>query len=189
MPRSFHGRDTDALPTHPATANQTPAAHRLVARGALADVLSGAPQGGVLLVCAPAGSGKTELLRVVGRQRGPGDRVAWVSVERGEQDAQRFWLGVVDALAARRARRARGARRRRRPPFGGEAVVERLLSDLRALEQPVVLVIDDLHELRSRRRCGCSSSSSAACRRSCASCWPRARTPGSGCTACASPAG
>ena len=35
------------------------------------------------------------------------------------------------------------------PAFAGEAVVERLLSDLRALGGPVVLVIDDLHELRS----------------------------------------
>ena len=35
------------------------------------------------------------------------------------------------------------------PAFGGQAVVERLLSDLHSLEQPVVLVIDDLHELRS----------------------------------------
>ena len=35
------------------------------------------------------------------------------------------------------------------PSFGGEAVVERLLSDLHSLERPVVLVIDDLHELRS----------------------------------------
>ena len=35
------------------------------------------------------------------------------------------------------------------PAFDGEAVVEHLLSDLRALGGPVVLVIDDLHELRS----------------------------------------
>ena len=36
------------------------------------------------------------------------------------------------------------------PAFDGQAVVEQLLSDLHSLEQPVVLVIDDLHELRSR---------------------------------------
>ena len=35
------------------------------------------------------------------------------------------------------------------PAFEGQAVVERLLSDLHSLEQPVVLVIDDLHELGS----------------------------------------
>jgi len=148
VPRSFHGRDTDALPTHPATANQTPAAHRLVARGALADVLSGAPQGGVLLMCAPAGSGKTELLRAWAGSEDQAARVAWVSVERDEQDAQKFWLGVVGALRA-----AAGGQVVERvspsPAFRGDAVVDRLLADLRALEHPVVRILDDLHELAS----------------------------------------
>ena len=35
------------------------------------------------------------------------------------------------------------------PGFRGEVVVERLLEDLRSLEEPLVLVIDDLHELQS----------------------------------------
>ena len=147
MPRSFHGRDTDALPPHTATANQTPAAHRLVARGALADVLSSAPPGGVLLVCAPAGSGKTELLRAWAGSEDQAARVAWVSVERGEQDAQKFWLSVVGALRA-----AAGEVVERvspSPAFRGDAVVDRLLADLRALEHPVVLILDDLHELAS----------------------------------------
>ena len=52
-----------------------------------------------MVVCAPAGSGKTALLRswadVVGRER-----VAWVAVERGEREAQRFWLSLVEALSA-----------------------------------------------------------------------------------------
>src|SRR5207244_5034972 len=35
------------------------------------------------------------------------------------------------------------------PEFEGRAVVERLVSELQSLEEPVVLVIDDLHELAS----------------------------------------
>ena len=35
------------------------------------------------------------------------------------------------------------------PAFRGEAVVERLLSDLSSLDEPLVVVIDDLHELGS----------------------------------------
>ena len=41
-------------------------------------------------------------------------------------------------------------------------MVEPLLSDLDGLDEPVVLVIDDLHELRSPTRCGGSSASSTA---------------------------
>ena len=49
------------------------------------------------LVCAPAGSGKTILL---GSWAAEADEaVAWVTVERGEHDAQRFWLSLIDALA------------------------------------------------------------------------------------------
>ena len=35
------------------------------------------------------------------------------------------------------------------PNFRGEAVVEQLLSDLELLEDPLLLVIDDLHELHA----------------------------------------
>ena len=45
------------------------------------------------------------------------------------------------------------------PAFRGEDVINRLLADLGRLEEPVLLVVDDLHELTHRRRCGCSSTS------------------------------
>ena len=96
---------------------------------------------------APAGSGgKTVLLRSWVESTGLADRVAWISVERGERDAQGFWLSVIDALAGADDLVERVAAT---PAFGGEAVVERLLSDLWSLDRPVVLLIDDLHELRS----------------------------------------
>jgi LuxR family maltose regulon positive regulatory protein len=118
----------------------------LVQRAALFERLSGADAGGVVLLCAPAGSGKTVLLRSWVEAMGLGDRVGWVSVERGEQDAQRFWRAVIDALAGAvdAVQRVDPA-----PTFQGEAVVEQLVADLGSLEQPAVLVIDDLHELRS----------------------------------------
>ena len=56
-------------------------------------------------------------------------------------------VSVIDALAG--AVDGGGARSIPAPSFQGEAVVERLLADLGSLEQPAVLVIDDLHELRS----------------------------------------
>src|SRR5690349_10886625 len=131
--------------TPPATPRPPAAAEGLVERDALFGRLS-APEGGVVLVCAPAGSGKTMLLRSWIEAAGLQDRVGWVSVERSEHDAQRFWLAVIDALAGAISfvEPVDPA-----PTFGGQAVVDQLLSDLACLEEPAVLVIDDLHELGS----------------------------------------
>jgi LuxR family maltose regulon positive regulatory protein len=100
----------------------------------------------VTLVCGPAGSGKTVLLRSWSAERD--GAVAWVTVERGERDAQRFWLHLIDALADAAGEEAI-ERVSPAPSFAGAAVVERLLSQLGGLEEPVELVIDDLHELDS----------------------------------------
>jgi LuxR family maltose regulon positive regulatory protein len=103
----------------------------------------------VVLVCAPAGSGKSVLLRSWVDVEGLAERVAWVSVERGERDAQRFWLSLIDAFAGVVDGGDLVSRVSPSPSFRGEAVVERLLSDLASLEEAPVLVIDDLHELES----------------------------------------
>ena len=96
---------------------------RLVRRKELLERLSACPPGGVALVCGPAGSGKTVLLRSWAEAAGPDERVAWVAVERGEQDAQHFWLSVIEALAD-----ADGKdlieRASPTPEFRGEALVE-----------------------------------------------------------------
>jgi LuxR family transcriptional regulator, maltose regulon positive regulatory protein len=86
------------------------------------------------------------LVRSWAQSRGWRDRTAWVSVERGERDGQRFWLSVIDALAqvVGSVERVSPA-----PGFRGEPALERLLSELSSLEAPVALVIDDLHELRA----------------------------------------
>jgi LuxR family transcriptional regulator, maltose regulon positive regulatory protein len=69
-------------------------------------------------------------------------------VERGERDAQRFWLHLIGALAD-----AAGndviERVSPAPRFAGAVVVERLLAQLEQLEDPLAVVIDDLHELDS----------------------------------------
>jgi LuxR family maltose regulon positive regulatory protein len=119
----------------------------VVARTALFELLSAGSEGGITLLSAPAGSGKTVLLRSWIEAAGMGERTAWVSVERDERDGQHFWLSVVEAL--RGAAGVQGAIEDLAPTLGfdGEAVVERLVSGLNALEEPVVLVIDDLHQL------------------------------------------
>ena len=122
------------------------AAQRLLQRNDLHERLSASEGSGVVLVCAPAGSGKTVLLRSWIDAAGLDDQVGWVTVERGERDAQRFWLSVIDALAG-----AVGVVQRvaPAPTFNGRAVVEQVLTDLELLEDPGLLVIDDLQELES----------------------------------------
>ena len=117
-----------------------------VSRPVLFERLSAAAPGTVTLVCAPAGSGKTVLLRSWAAQIE--EPVGWVTVERGERDSQRFCLHVIDALAD-----AAGddviERVSPAPGFAGAVVLERLLAELERLDEPVQLVIDDLHELDS----------------------------------------
>ena len=107
--------------------------------------------GGVTLVSAPAGSGKTVLLRSWIEAAGLGERTAWVSVERDERDAQRFWLAVVEALRGAAGMDGPIDDLGPAPGFDGEAVVERITSGARSLDEPVLLVIDDLHHLLEPR--------------------------------------
>ena len=126
----------------------------MIRREALFERLSATPPGGVVLVCGPAGSGKTVLLRSWVEAGGFGERVAWVGLEPGERDAQRFWLSLIDALAGAVDEEELVERVHPMPSFDGEAVLERLLPGLDSLEEPVVLVIDDLHELGSAEALG-----------------------------------
>jgi LuxR family transcriptional regulator, maltose regulon positive regulatory protein len=98
---------------------------------------------------APAGSGKTFLLRSWIREMGLTDNAAWVSVQEEERDAQRFWISVLDALRATAPGSTLVRGLTAAPDLNGRAIVERLLDDLASLEDRVWLVIDDLHELRS----------------------------------------
>src|SRR3954463_11311010 len=73
-------------------------ARGLLDREDLLQLLDRAVTGRVTVISAPPGSGKTSLLRAwAGR---PANRrpVAFVCVDRDEQDPQRFWSGVLDAI-------------------------------------------------------------------------------------------
>jgi LuxR family transcriptional regulator, maltose regulon positive regulatory protein len=117
-------------------AERLPAMERLVPRRALFDALSSVRGGQVVLLCAPAGSGKTVLLRSWMRSGAGRDPVAWVSVERDEEDAQHFWLSVIDALAGAVHEEGVVERVSATPAFRGDGVIEPLLSSLDELEEP-----------------------------------------------------
>jgi LuxR family maltose regulon positive regulatory protein len=100
-------------------------------------------------VAAPAGSGKTVLLRSWIGESGLAGRTAWAAVQGGERDPQRFWIAVVDALRGTDAASALVRPLTAAPDLDGWAITERLLKDLAQLEDRVWLVIDDVHELAS----------------------------------------
>jgi LuxR family maltose regulon positive regulatory protein len=144
--------DIQVIPTSatPAAKTVNVPAPSVIARPALFAMLTTSSSRGVTFVVAPAGSGKTVLLRAWVEHAALTDRVAWVSVERAERDAQRFWSAVVESLRGAPTSAALIDKLAEAPEFDGSALVERLVSQLASLEAPVILVIDDLHELQSR---------------------------------------
>src|SRR6201999_1195666 len=103
----------------------------------------------VTVLSAPPGSGKTVLLRYWIGEPGLADRAAWVPVGRGERDPPGFWLSVLGALRGTAAGSGLVRELTAAPDLDGWAVVERLLKDLAPLDDPIWLVIDDVHELGS----------------------------------------
>ena len=124
-----------------------PAARGIVMRRALIGRLQEAER--VTQISAPAGSGKTMLLRSWIAEAGLADSAACVQVQRQERDPQRFWISVIDALRDTIAGSKLVRPLTAAPDLNGCAVVERLLEDLDPLEDRLWLVIDDLDELHS----------------------------------------
>ena len=117
-----------------------------VARSRLAGALGEGLARGLVLVCAPAGFGKTALLADWVRS---GDRrVAWLSLDAADNDPARFWRHVVAALD-----RARPGIGERVAPLLGppqssfEGLVTALINELAARpgEDEIALVLDDYH--------------------------------------------
>jgi hypothetical protein len=128
------------------TGGGNPDAARLVARDDLVARLDRSAARKVTVVSAPAGSGKTSLLRAWAAGPGRAHRVAFVPVRQGEQDAQVFWLALLSAV--RRACGVTGDEPSTATPgFNGRAMADRVLSELAGHCGRVVVVIDDVHEL------------------------------------------
>jgi LuxR family transcriptional regulator, maltose regulon positive regulatory protein len=102
----------------------------------------------VTVISAPAGSGKTSLLRAWADRSTNAPSVAFVSVDRDEQEAQRFWSTVLDAIhgpAASTDRHTQPAA----AAVPGDELLDAVVAELAEQAEPFVLIIDDLHELRS----------------------------------------
>jgi LuxR family transcriptional regulator, maltose regulon positive regulatory protein len=124
-------------------------ASRLIARDDLLATLDRAVTSKVTTISAPAGTGKTSLLNVWAGRPERANRIAFVPVRRDEQDAQLFWLALLNAV-----RHVSGTTSDTEPPtatpdFDVRTLADRVLSELRDLSDRVTMVIDDLHELNS----------------------------------------
>ena len=103
----------------------------------------------VAVISAPPGSGKTVLLQSWVDQVRAERPAAYVLVDRDQGDPQHFWRSVLEALRSTPAGSAAVQPITPAPDLDGWAIVERLLADLMSLEQELILIIDDAHELVS----------------------------------------
>ena len=124
-------------------------ARRLIARGDLLGALDRAAASKVTIISAPAGSGKTSLLRVWAGRPDRGHRIAFVSVRRDEQDAQVFCLALLNAVRHASGTASNTERPTATSDFNLRTLADTVLSELGGLSGRVAVVIDDLHELNS----------------------------------------
>jgi LuxR family transcriptional regulator, maltose regulon positive regulatory protein len=126
-----------------------PAAPRLIQRGELLASLDRAVEAKVTLISAPAGGGKTSLLRAWADGPGQSYRLAVVQVQRDQQDSQQFWLAVLSAIRQAAGTPGEDEQPAATPEFNQTAIADRVRSELAGHRDRTFLIIDDLHELTS----------------------------------------
>ena len=121
----------------------------LVPRARLDLLLEAGTQQRLCLLDAPAGSGKTTLLAQWCLAGQGSRRVAWVSLDEGDDDPVRFWVYVIEALRVVQPGIGEA-------PLGllqgsgsadalTQVVLPQLLNELATGEPELVLVLDDYH--------------------------------------------
>jgi LuxR family maltose regulon positive regulatory protein len=118
----------------------------LLPRASLQSLLQVGLEGKLCLVEAPAGFGKTTLLAQWQAAAG-GGRVAWVSLDEGDNDPTRFWVYVVEALRTVEPSLGTATLAALGRPSADlyRVVLPGLLNDLHVVGSPLVLVLDDYH--------------------------------------------
>jgi len=102
-------------------------------------------------VSAPAGFGKTTFLSEWARQVKPPMRVAWLSLEEGENDPARFWDYLIAALRMIQPNIGEGILPflHSQQPLPVNSMLTLLINDLTAISEDFFLVLDDCHFIQS----------------------------------------
>ena len=125
-----------------------------VNRPRLLRAFTGPASAKLVVVNAPAGFGKTTLLAQWRSTAAEGRPVAWLSLDRGDDDPGRLWWHVVSAL--QQACPELGAEdilrvlADRQPDIPG-TVIPMLVNRLMGVPLQIVLVLDDYHVIKDRR--------------------------------------
>src|SRR3954447_26063864 len=124
-----------------------------VARPSLVAALHAGATGKLTLVAAPPGAGKTTLLAQWQAAPEEERRLAWLSLDDSENDPVRFWMCVIEALRAVVPDLGATAAAALHSPGAGlvDVVVPLLINELDELDEPLVLVLDDLHLVSDER--------------------------------------
>jgi LuxR family maltose regulon positive regulatory protein len=103
------------------------------------------------LVRAPAGWGKSTLVAAWAKSDPDGREFAWLALDGGDNDPERFWSYAIEALRRLDPTIGAGSLPLLNAPGTGieEHVVPALLNELGELGHPAVLVIDDYHLITS----------------------------------------
>ena len=118
----------------------------IIVRRRLLDALDAATQRPLTLISAPPGAGKTALLGSwIGAGNPPG-AVAWLSLDGADADRRRFWRAVLEALHRAGAGDAVAALAAH-PQGRVDRLTAALVTALDGRDEPVVLVLDDFHEV------------------------------------------
>ena len=126
----------------------------LIPRARLAKLLEAGAQGRLCLIDASAGSGKTTLLAQWCLADQASRRIAWLSLDDGEDDPVRFWVYVIEALRVVEPGLGEGALGLLQGSGAADVLTQvalpQLLNELGAKESELVLVLDDYHLVTNR---------------------------------------
>src|ERR1700733_14441790 len=130
-----------------------PPSRHLIERGRLYDTLDEGVGGGIVLLSAPAGAGKTVLLSAwIAARELPGP-VCWLSLDGEDNDANRLLENLLGVLRGAGELEPGSAPDALVAPVG--AGTERFLAPrvhgLAESRLPIVLVLDEIHELTNRQ--------------------------------------
>jgi LuxR family transcriptional regulator, maltose regulon positive regulatory protein len=117
----------------------------LLHRPRISELLQQAADHRVSLICAPGGTGKTVACAMWAATVPDPGSIAWLSLDHGDQSAQRLWGHVRSALAATPGVPGEVVRALAAP--GDDAFAMRLADAAERLPAPVTLVIDNISQL------------------------------------------